>query len=129
MHFSVHTKRNAEPTDPQTMRVDYEVGLARDISEWICVEHSGFALGKARTWWDNMSDDPMPEFAQDAVNLAQSGKVRQVLEISVKKTPGSTFPEIVNRVLGEYLPIREPPDAIELPPVETVKPEPQLSLF
>jgi len=39
--YAVHTKRNAPPDAPRTMRVDYRVGFNQYISEWVCVEHTG----------------------------------------------------------------------------------------
>ena len=42
------------------MRVDYHCGLAR-YSEWVCLEHGGYAAAKAARWWGQRSpyDPPM----------------------------------------------------------------------
>ena len=49
--YAVHVKRGAPEDHPRTMRVDYRVGFNEWRSEWVCVEHEGFALRKAQTWW------------------------------------------------------------------------------
>ena len=49
--YRVHTKRGAPPEAPRTMRVDYRLGLDHWQSEFICVEHDGYARQKAVAWW------------------------------------------------------------------------------
>lgn len=109
-HFSVHTKRNAPPDAPKTMRVDYVVGNMRDVSEWVCIEHpeGGFANRKARLFWEAMSNEPFPDSAQEAVDLADAGKVREVLAIRTKTNPGSRFPEVCWREIGDFPAPRAP---------------------
>lgn len=62
--FSRHRKKNAGPDAPDTLRVDYtcqpcdsEGGnlSAEKISEWVCLEHSGYAKTKAMLWWQARS--------------------------------------------------------------------------
>ena len=45
VRYSVHTKQGAKPDHPKTLRVDYTLGgvFDRPVSEWVCVEHKGFA--------------------------------------------------------------------------------------
>lgn len=45
IHYSVHKKFGA----PSSVRVDYAIGK-RIVSEWVCVEHRGFAKHKADHW-------------------------------------------------------------------------------
>ena len=41
---------------PESLKVEYFAGL-RCFSEWICLEHEGYAAKKARDWWRNAADD------------------------------------------------------------------------
>ena len=44
--YPVHRK----PGKPPSLRVNYHCGLAT-YSEWVCVEHQGYARRKAEQWW------------------------------------------------------------------------------
>jgi DNA repair protein RadD len=102
--YTVHTKRN-EPYAPRTMRVTYVIGDVLSFSEWICVEHDGFAREKAVRWWYARSSLPMPTNADEAVKLANDGHLAFSEKIVVKND-GSKFPSIVDYELGE-IPIKE----------------------
>lgn len=103
-HYTVWEKRNAPPGTPTTMRVEYQTGCGQWRSEWICFEHTGYALGKAKKWWSEMSDEEFPESTAEAVRLANSGYVKEVVAIRTKLDPGKEWPEIVNREIGDYPP-------------------------
>jgi predicted RNA-binding Zn-ribbon protein involved in translation (DUF1610 family) len=169
--YRVHTKRNASPDTPKTMRVTYtghiieqedwwvdeplpehtcpncedggriRVMLARakphkyeascdycnkwikwlpnrkhgdipyEYSEWICVEHNGFAGEKARKWWKSRSMDLFPESAQHAVEIAEAGGLADVKSITVREKSGEKYPQIIGWDIGEI----PPPVAIEEP--------------
>ena len=46
----VDYKLHRKPGKPDSMRVDYYSGLLRVASEWVCVEHTGYARQKAINW-------------------------------------------------------------------------------
>lgn len=71
--YSVHTKRDAAPDAPKTMRVSYRVGFNHWQSEFICFEHDGYARQKAVAWWRRRSPDPVPDTAERAVEIAEAG--------------------------------------------------------
>lgn len=94
--YSRHVKRKAEPGDPATLRVDYgcrrpgepEGNLTQyeTISEWCCFSHPvGFALTKAKKWWRERSDVPVPGDVDDAVSLCRRGAVAFARSITVIK--------------------------------------------
>ena len=62
---------------PNTMRVDYTVGLDDDfletrvVSEWICFEHDGFARKMAMRWWVKRCGLPTPLTVKEALSLAK----------------------------------------------------------
>jgi len=92
--YSVHTKRGAPPDAPRTLRVDYRIGFNRWQSEWICVEHDGFARQKAEKWWAKRSGMPLPNSASDACELAYEGALRAPLAITIKSVAGDNFDRI-----------------------------------
>lgn len=67
--YQTHRKRDAPDDHPRTMRVTYDTGL-HSYSEWVCVEHTGFARRKADTWWGERTTSPLPRSADVAVDLA-----------------------------------------------------------
>jgi DNA repair protein RadD len=108
--YSVHTKRGADEDAPKTMRVDYRIGLARWVSEWVCFEHQGYARWKAEQWWRARSNDPIPGTAQRAVDIANGGGVCWTESIVVRSVPDEAFERIVDYELGpkpDPVPIEE----------------------
>jgi len=108
--YSVHIKRGADETAPRTMRVDYEIGLYRTKSEWVCFEHDGFARMKALAWWRKRTRLPFPSSSEEAVGIAQQGLLAEPHEITVRAVAGETFDRIVEYKLGA---IPEVPGAVD----------------
>ena len=46
----VRVARHVKDGAPDSLRVTYRCGL-RTFSEWVCLDHDGYARKKARTWW------------------------------------------------------------------------------
>lgn len=118
--YSIHTKKGAEDGDPRTLRVTYRIGFAKQFSEWVCVEHEGFAKNKANAWWQKRCTLPCPDLAETAVDLANDHCLAEPVSIKVFLKPGSKFPEIV----GYDLP---PPP--EVAPREVKEREPGIDDF
>jgi len=97
--YHVHFKRN-DPSAAPTMRVDYRCGLATSFSEWVCLEHTGYARQKAEQWWRRRSNEPVPDDVDDAVDLARSGALTPTLAITIERKPGEKYDRIVSHVLG-----------------------------
>ena len=102
--FSVHEKRDAPPDHPRSMRVEYRVGWNQHFSEWVCVEHTGYARAKAEAWWRERSNDPVPDSAEEAVELAEAGSLAPTLAITVRTVAGEKYDRIVKHELGEKPP-------------------------
>jgi DNA repair protein RadD len=98
--YSVHTKRDAGPDAPKSMRVDYQVGFHDFKSEWICFEHDGYARQKAVAWWKRRSPDPVPLTAQQAVDIANCGGVALTTAITVRSISGDEFERIIGYEVG-----------------------------
>lgn len=84
--YSTHEKAGRPPM----MKVTYYCGL-RSFSEYVCIQHDGFAQRKARQWWRERSSAPFPESTEAA--LVQTDTLTAVthLRIWVNKQ----YPEIL----------------------------------
>jgi DNA repair protein RadD len=80
--------------------VDYRLGLDHWQSEWICVEHTGYARHKAEQWWRQRSPDPVPDTADRAVEIAEGGGLCWTEKITVRSIAGEKYDRIINYVLG-----------------------------
>ena len=72
--YSRHVGKSGTPT----LRVDYMSGFLRVASEWVCLEHSGYARQKAIHWWNARifapaSDAPVPtEITRELLDSANA---------------------------------------------------------
>ena len=81
VRYRKHHKKGGFPDDPPTLRVEYVTrqgsvsSWVRNavVSEWVCLEHSGFAKNKAAAWWKLRSNDPMPDTVERAIDMAEGG--------------------------------------------------------
>jgi DNA repair protein RadD len=88
--FFVHRKRKGD--GPPTVRVDYYAPAGDDAravptkiaSEWICVEHEGFAGDKAVAWWARHVGTRTPSTVAEAVERLNSGEMPRVVEVETK---------------------------------------------
>jgi DNA repair protein RadD len=119
VRFAVHRKKGA---DTSSMRVDYmgevnalDMGAVpcKVASEWVCVEHDGFAFTKAVGWWKaNVSGAPLPDTAAEAVDLMDAGYMRPV--VAIKTIPDGDYTRVLSIEYGEA---REPGEDIEEDPL------------
>jgi DNA repair protein RadD len=106
--YEVHEKVGKKDS-PRTMRVTYYSQNLPVCSEWVCIEHTGFAYEKAFAWWRARSDEPMPRTAEQAVSVA--AKCLAIpSEIKIRKPPGERFFKIISYKLGPKPSIRQPGD-------------------
>lgn len=101
--YSDHPKRG-HPDAPHTLQVSYRVGWREYVSEWICVEHSGWARRKAEDWWAKHTNTPTPLLASEAADIATGGGLRAPTQIEVTTTPGETFPRITDHIFAQATP-------------------------
>lgn len=91
--FRLHVKEGK----PDSMRIDYICGM-KTFSEWVCIEHGGFAGRKATKWWlSNGGEMPVPITTQEAIN--RSDEIRAPVEIVV--TPDGEFDRVSRLIHGE----------------------------
>jgi DNA repair protein RadD len=88
-----HFKRN-DPEAPPTLRIDYECQpvegptgnlSAKHVSEWVCIEHSGFARVKACLWWQARSLSEVPSTVDEALELLNRGACRMPVKVTIVK--------------------------------------------
>jgi DNA repair protein RadD len=104
--YSKHIKKK-DSAAPPTLRVDYKVNPIKWFSEWVCIEHEGYAGNKARLWWKARSNDPFPDSVDRAVEVADGGGLAVATQITVMEK-ANEFPKITAVKLGDK------PEGIEI---------------
>lgn len=64
--FSRHDKKEIH-----SLRVDYHCGLTT-VSEWVCLNHDGYAKTKAHNWWLDHCDEQIDEVWEAIADLAEA---------------------------------------------------------
>ena len=68
----------------------------------MCPEHTGYARRKFEKWWRERSGLPPPATAQECVEIARSGALREPVAITVRSVAGQRFSEIVKYTFQEH---------------------------
>lgn len=84
--YSQHVKMDKPPM----LKVSYYSGF-RMFNEYVCIEHEGFALHKAKKWWKERTDIPFPETTEQALNVADTLQTCTSLRVWTNKK----YPEIM----------------------------------
>lgn len=107
--YYVHQKKGGDESTPKTMKIEYEVGFHQFKSEWVCPEHSGYARMKFERWWQERAAEgcPMPDSAEEAVELANKGYLAKPSAIKIKQVSGEKYEHICSWILKDK-PILEP---------------------
>lgn len=79
---SVRYRKHIKPGSPTSLRVDYRCGVTTH-SEWVCLEHFGYARQKAVVWWSKRTPGPIPETIEEA--LARSEELKRPVRICVRQ--------------------------------------------
>jgi DNA repair protein RadD len=84
--YSRHDKLGGLPS----LKVTYSCGL-KSYSEWVCIEHQGYARQKAAEWWRKRAPDcPVPLTVDQAI--AEAARLARPSAISVR--PAGRYVEI-----------------------------------
>jgi len=78
---------------------DRQVMGVRYVSEWICIEHVGFARQQAHAWFARVSNQQFPHSVDELLEIVHELGVAEPKRISVKKE--GKYDRIVDRELGE----------------------------
>ncbi|TWT80586.1 type I restriction enzyme EcoKI subunit R [Planctomycetes bacterium CA13] len=99
--YRIHRKRDADEDAPRCLRVDYMIGLDHWQSEFICIEHSGYARRKAEAWWRDRCLDPCPTSAEEALDIADAGLLAATETLTVRSIAGQKYDRIIRQTIGE----------------------------
>lgn len=83
---SVIYNKHVKPGKPPSLKVTYipKKFLERAVSEWVCLEHDGYAYRKAIEWWNKRSPyDLPPELIDEALERVE--ELREPVSMIVKQ--------------------------------------------
>lgn len=95
----VYSLHYGKPGKPDSLRVDYFGGFRVMASEWVCIEHTGYARDKARTWWAKRSASAMPATVAEA--LEQARTLREPGRIAIQQQ--GRYTEVISH---EFIPLQ-----------------------
>lgn len=93
--FGIHEK----PDKPPSLKVTYRCGMQLK-TEWVCLEHAGYAREKACHWWRQMAGTAVPSTVFEA--LSRQDEIRQPTRILMRRT--GKYEEVVKR---DFTPIEQ----------------------
>jgi DNA repair protein RadD len=71
---------------PDSLRVEYWDGFQLVASEWVCIEHDGYARQNAMRWWHKRATSGTPGTVADAIALRD--ELRTPKKIQIRKSDG-----------------------------------------
>ena len=77
------------------------IGLDHWQSEFICIEHSGYARRKAEMWWRQRCLEPLPDNIEAAIELADDGLLASSEQITVRSIAGQKYDQIIKHRISE----------------------------
>ncbi len=83
VNYHYHQPRDG--SKPPSLKVSYFSGPLQMFSEWICLQHGGFAQMKARRWWADRSEVPSPLTITEAMTHVSSLRVPTHLRVWVNQ--------------------------------------------
>ena len=96
---TVMATRHHKGDKPDSIKVTYCVGISR-VTEWICLDHPGYAGHKAASWWTRRFGLPVPSVDEALQDLFLGHKIAAVTESLVICRPtGKKYAEIQRAVL------------------------------
>ena len=95
-----YVRHTSKRSGKVSMRVDYYTDdHIEPISEYVCLEHDGFAKNMAKKWWDEHELSDMPNTVNDALHVVHTDNIMRSKRIECK-LDGKFF-KIINRELGQ----------------------------
>jgi DNA repair protein RadD len=88
-----------EKNDKISMRVSYSIGVLDSVSEWICIEHDGYAKQKAVEWLKSHVPEgyPIPDTVEECLEL--KNEYKKPIKIFVDYN--QKFPRIISKLYEE----------------------------
>lgn len=83
--YRMHLKLKEDGRESRTLRVTYDLGyMNSNPSEWVCLEHQGFARQKAAAWWAARMDQPVPETVEAALDLIARHGIKEPKRVALQ---------------------------------------------
>jgi len=95
----VEYREHRKEGKPPSLRVDYYDWAQRIASEWICLEHTGWARQKAAKWWEKRSGSTVPETINEALEMIDRDGLREPSVITTRMN--GKYDEIVDYLFVE----------------------------
>ena len=100
--YGKHYKKNGTPDDPPTLRIEYQVGFNEYVKKWVCPEHkSDYVRSRFMAWWRQRCLAAPPTTVDEALYYAENGYLAVPQHITVIKTSGQRFDEIIEHDFTE----------------------------
>ncbi len=113
--YSRHEKKNNTEGKPPTLRVDYDCGLMQTPSDYVCLEHTGFARSKAAQWWRARSSEPVPATVDEALHVIKAKGLKEPKRVTLKSERGYLKVERYLDLVHNQTPLVALADAPRLP--------------
>lgn len=91
--YRKHEKANNPEKKPPTLRVEYYCGLMYTPTEYVCIEHGGFARTKAADWWRARMSEPLPKTIDEALEIIRTKGISEPRKVVLKSERGYLKPE------------------------------------
>lgn len=85
-------RKHVKKDKPQSLHVKYICGM-KSFPEWVCLEHEGYAKGKATRWWMEAAGTRVPLTVDEA--LSRQLEIKKPTHILVKQN--GKYAEILDR--------------------------------
>ena len=99
--ISIHKKSKPDGGISRSLKIEYRIegnSSVRSISEWVCIEHTGFAGRKAQEWWEEVSEDALGDRPTIEIFMDEYKDVVHVPKfIACKKKEGSKYWSVEER--------------------------------
>lgn len=102
--ISYHKHQKGDKTP--TLRIDYDIGEMFPVSEWVCLEHTGYALQKAIQWYSQvLPNESVPFTIDEALERLHTGPLAKApSSIICKKDPLGKYWQIQSREFDDKQP-------------------------
>lgn len=90
----VAVRRHRKPGKPDSLRVNYQTAFCH-VTEWVCLDHEGYAGRKAHQWWRQRFGSPVPTVDEAMEDLFLANKIAEATA-SVSFRPHRSRPEITH---------------------------------
>lgn len=100
-----YTRHKGRDSNFDSVKVTYKcksdsgVMGVRYVSEWVCIEHVGYARNKAQRWFYERSDQAIPTTVEETLRIIHELGIAEAQKICVKKD--GKYDRVVDYSLGE----------------------------